>query len=72
MGGKRSAQAGTQRWPEASGIQSLMAAIRHEARGVAREPDGGMPGRSPSALRSLPVLTAAEPADVRLCIHIQT
>ncbi|UYY86346.1 hypothetical protein [Alcaligenes sp. SMD-FA] len=25
--------------------QSQMAAIRHEARGVAREPDGGTPGR---------------------------
>lgn len=40
--GKRSAQ--THR---AGGVrdQSRMAATRHEARGVVREPDGGMPGR---------------------------
>jgi len=40
--GKRSAQA-----HRAGGVrdQSRMAATRYEARGIAREPDGGTPGR---------------------------
>lgn len=44
--GKRSAQAGNEE--KAGGVrdQSRMAATRcHEARGNAREPDGGTPGR---------------------------
>lgn len=35
--------------PEASRDQSRMAAIRHEARGAAREPGGGTPGRQKPA-----------------------
>lgn len=45
--GKRSVQA-----LKAGGVrdQSRMAAIRHEARGAAREPDGGTPGRPTESL----------------------
>jgi len=46
--GKCAARAGPDRrsGPKASWDQSRMAATRHEARGVAREPDGGTPGRT--------------------------
>jgi hypothetical protein len=37
---------------------SRMAAIRHVARGAAREPDGGTPGRTASAWRGRGLFTA--------------
>ena len=57
--GKRSAQA----WSEekAGGVrdQSRLVATRHEARGNAREPDGGTPERiEAESTRSAPTLTA--------------
>jgi len=42
--GKRSAQAGNAETAGGIRDQSRMAATRHEARGNAREPDGGTPG----------------------------
>jgi hypothetical protein len=46
LNGKRRAQARSEE--KAGGVrdQSRMAVTRHEARGNAREPDGGTPGRS--------------------------
>ena len=44
--GKRSEQAGNAETAGGVRDQSRMAETRHEARGNAREPDGGTPGRS--------------------------
>mgnify|MGYP000920145380 CR=1 FL=1 len=43
--GKRSAQAENEETARGVRDQSRMAVTRHEARGNAREPDGGTPGR---------------------------